>query len=334
MAFLTGCGNHSTGSYESSAGVSSTVVSSVSEYSAANSENDVDYEPANSSQPSVIEPPDAEGYDILGGTWQVNGTVVKNQFVYLADNPALADLYDSVYLTFSSDGSFNFDNLYIHEGTYSLYKTANGELSFLLKCTSVYRLAYEDGEVVKKDSTDDSYPSYLVTIDSGNPNELTFSDFDPFLGKAKSDGSTYSMERYENTSNGGFSNTIPSSKQDETVRTPSNTPASAVPTPSTPASLTVTTGEKNALSKAKDYLDFTSFSYSGLIEQLEFEGFTHSEAVYGADNCGADWYEQAALKAADYLDFTSFSRSGLIEQLEFEGFTHEQAVYGAEQNGY
>lgn len=95
-----------------------------------------------------------------------------------------------------------------------------------------------------------------------------------------------------------------------------------------------TTGEKNALRKAADYLDFTAFSYTGLIEQLEYEGYSHSEAVYAADNCGADWYEQAALKAADYLDFMAFSRSDLISQLEYEGFTHDQAVYGAERNGY
>ena len=70
------------------------------------------------------------------------------------------------------------------------------------------------------------------------------------------------------------------------------------------------------------------------VEQLEYEGYSHTEAVYGADNCGADWNEQAAKSAANYLDYTSFSRSGLIEQLEYEGFTHSQAVYGVEQNGY
>ena len=95
-----------------------------------------------------------------------------------------------------------------------------------------------------------------------------------------------------------------------------------------------TMGEKNALKTALRYLNYTAFSYKGLIEQLEFEGYTHSEAVYGADNCGADWNEQAAKCAKKYLDYSSFSRTGLIEQLEFEGFTHSQAVYGVEANGY
>ena len=86
-------------------------------------------------------------------------------------------------------------------------------------------------------------------------------------------------------------------------------------------------GEKNALEKAHQYLNYSAFSYTGLIEQLEFEGYSHSEAVYAADHCGADWNEQAVKKAKQYLDYSSFSRSGLVEQLEFEGFTHAQAEY-------
>ena len=38
--------------------------------------------------------------------------------------------------------------------------------------------------------------------------------------------------------------------------------------------------------KAASYLSFTSFSRSGLIEQLEYEGFTHEQAVYGAEQNG------------------------------------------------
>lgn len=95
-----------------------------------------------------------------------------------------------------------------------------------------------------------------------------------------------------------------------------------------------TVGQQNALRAAEQYLDYTAFSYEGLIEQLEYEQYSHEDAVYAADNCGADWNEQAAKAAADYLEYTSFSRDGLIEQLEYEGYTHDQAVYGAEQNGY
>lgn len=94
-----------------------------------------------------------------------------------------------------------------------------------------------------------------------------------------------------------------------------------------------TLGMKNALETAKGYIEYSEFSYLGLIEQLEFEGYSNEEATYGADNCGADWTEQALLSAISYIDYSSFSYQGLVEQLEYEKFTHEQAVYGADNCG-
>lgn len=96
----------------------------------------------------------------------------------------------------------------------------------------------------------------------------------------------------------------------------------------------ISTEYKNALRSAEDYLSFAAFSYSRLISQLEYEGYSSEAAMYAADHCGADWKEQAKEAAADYLSFMAFSKAGLINQLEYEGFTHEQAVYGVEQNGY
>ena len=74
----------------------------------------------------------------------------------------------------------------------------------------------------------------------------------------------------------------------------------------------LTLGEKNALSGTLNYLNIMFFSYSGLVDQLRFEGYTHEEAVYAADNCGADWNKQAALKAKEYLDLMSFSREDIF----------------------
>lgn len=37
---------------------------------------------------------------------------------------------------------------------------------------------------------------------------------------------------------------------------------------------------------AKSYLELTSFSRDSLIRQLEYEGFTHEQAVYGAQANG------------------------------------------------
>lgn len=89
-------------------------------------------------------------------------------------------------------------------------------------------------------------------------------------------------------------------------------------------------GQRNALQSAKNYLATMPFSYKGLIEQLEYEGYSNSEATYAADNCGADWYEQAEKSAELYLQTMPFSRSDLIAQLEYEGFTHSQAVHGVD----
>lgn len=111
-------------------------------------------------------------------------------------------------------------------------------------------------------------------------------------------------------------------------------------TVSTPKTTTTTksetTGEKNALISANNYLRHgTGLSKKGLEGQLDYEGFTPSEISYAISNCGADWNKQAAKSAKNYLNSgIGFSRSGLIDQLVYEGFTYDEAEYGAKQNGY
>ncbi len=90
-----------------------------------------------------------------------------------------------------------------------------------------------------------------------------------------------------------------------------------------------TKGEQNALASALNYLSFMNFSYKGLYGQLEYDGYSASECQYGVENCGADWYDQAAGSAKNYMSFMSFSKKGLIEQLEYDGYTKAQAEYGA-----
>ena len=43
---------------------------------------------------------------------------------------------------------------------------------------------------------------------------------------------------------------------------------------------------QQAAKTAKDYLDFTSFSRSGLIDQLEFDGYSPAQAEYGVSQTG------------------------------------------------
>jgi hypothetical protein len=94
-----------------------------------------------------------------------------------------------------------------------------------------------------------------------------------------------------------------------------------------------TVSQQNALRTAADYLDYTAFSRSGLIHQLEFEKFSTGDATWAVDRVTVDWNVQAAKSAKDYLEYTSFSRGGLVDQLLFEGFTPEQAEYGASTTG-
>jgi len=122
--------------------------------------------------------------------------------------------------------------------------------------------------------------------------------------------------------------TAPTPAKTETKTTPAPTPT---PKP-TPVS-TQTVSQKNAVAKAQSYLGYSAFSHDGLVAQLEYEQFSHADAVYGADNSGANWNEQVAKKAKSYMEYSAFSRGSLIAQLEYDKFTQAQAEYGANAVG-
>ena len=94
-----------------------------------------------------------------------------------------------------------------------------------------------------------------------------------------------------------------------------------------------TVSQRNAVRAAKEYLEVMAFSHDGLVDQLVYEQYSYEDAVYGADNCGADWFEQVARSARAYLEYMAFSRQELIDQLLYEKFTQEQAEYGASAVG-
>lgn len=145
---------------------------------------------------------------------------------------------------------------------------------------------------------------------------------------------------YENEFDNIVDNVVVNDKKEEEEQSNTNSTtssSSSTTTPSTSSNASTpspTTGEKNALRSAREYLSFSAFSYTGLIHQLEYEGYSTEEATYAADNCNANWNEQAAKSAKEYLDMSSFSRQELINQLIYEGYTQEQAEYGVTQNGY
>jgi predicted 3-demethylubiquinone-9 3-methyltransferase (glyoxalase superfamily) len=113
--------------------------------------------------------------------------------------------------------------------------------------------------------------------------------------------------------------------------TSSSVEEAAEPQPTTES---ISIGKANALKAAQGYLDIMPFSAKKLVEQLEFNGYSHDDAVYGASNCGADWNQQAAAAAKNYLNLMPFSKEKLIEQLVFDGYTQEQAEYGVSTVDY
>ena len=88
-----------------------------------------------------------------------------------------------------------------------------------------------------------------------------------------------------------------------------------------------------AVRAAREYLQLQAFSFLGLVAQLKFEGYSTSDARYGASHAGATWFKQAAKAAREYLKLQAFSFSGMVAQLQFEKYTRAQAVYGARAAG-
>ena len=256
----------------------------------------------------------AVGFESLGGNWVVGGIYYNNRIVDISDNEKLMAIYDAVFLNFYEDGTFLYMNMYNDRGQYTLQ--TNG--AFFLKTETVFLYEITSKGIVEKEVDNSSKITYIVSLIDKDTLQLGI--LDPMTGreKAGSDPLIFEREGVESSyisehkvSLNNSNSRMGASKKNE--------------------STAVSPGMRNALQSAKDYLDAMSFSRKGLIEQLEYEGYSSSEAEYAVEHCGADWNEQACDMARDYLEMMAFSRSSLIEQLEFEGFTHSQAVYGVDQ---
>ena len=114
-----------------------------------------------------------------------------------------------------------------------------------------------------------------------------------------------------------------------TTKTTTTKPETTVPEQTTTAEI----GNYMAYKAAKKYLSIMPFSRSGLIKQLEYEGYSHADAQQAVDDCDVTWSEQAAKKAKEYLEIMPFSRSGLIKQLQYEGYSEDEAIYGTDTTG-
>ncbi len=87
--------------------------------------------------------------------------------------------------------------------------------------------------------------------------------------------------------------------------------------------------EEEVSQAAEEWLEYEAKSRQGLIEALEYDGYTQEQAVSAVDNYSVDWNEQAVRAAKEWLEYEPLSRKGLIEALEGDGFTTEQAEYAA-----
>lgn len=268
----------------------------------------------------------ADGYETLKGTWYVGAIYYKNKIIDISDNKALNDLYDTTFIAFREDGSFTFSDLLMRDGTYTRTSPNNGKESFILKTDRVYMYALEEGKMVEKDKEDGEKKSYILTM-TGN-DAFEFVEMDSMTGQAKAGEMPLIFELSNQESDYIASNKTEikdttTKKAESTTRKPTTTKATE-PTYSSGS----TAGQRNALRSAKLYLSSMPFSHDGLIKQLEYEGYSSTDAKFAADNCGADWYAQAVKCAENYLKTMPFSRDDLIYQLEYEGYTHDQAVYG------
>lgn len=50
--------------------------------------------------------PAADGFETLGGSWEVGAVYYNNRIVDIKDVSALADMYDTVLLYFNEDGTY------------------------------------------------------------------------------------------------------------------------------------------------------------------------------------------------------------------------------------
>ncbi|HEY7043547.1 MAG TPA: Ltp family lipoprotein [Nocardioidaceae bacterium] len=118
--------------------------------------------------------------------------------------------------------------------------------------------------------------------------------------------------------------------------TPTKTPE---PTKTPKPKPSYTASQEQAIGAAKDYLDYSAFSRTGLINQLSSkygDGFSKADAIFAVNHIQVDWNEQAVQSAKDYLSMSHFSRVGLIQQLSSkygDGYTVAQATYAANHVG-
>lgn len=85
---------------------------------------------------------------------------------------------------------------------------------------------------------------------------------------------------------------------------------------------------ESATDSAQTYVDTSSFSYSGLKNQLKFEGYPKDAIKYAMKHVDVDYKEEAIEAINDYKDSgMPFSKKEMRSQLKFEGFKKDTIDY-------
>lgn len=269
--------------------------------------------------------------DIVIGQWAVGGVFTDNKLIDISTVDALKDLYDGIYLTVSDDGSFvMLNSIFVGEGDWEEINTSEYEHAYLLSEHQSYRYTFDSG---KLDQTDPkpSEKKYVMCITNEDDNSALIMEQNEDEEKQASSVKVWVRSDTNSKYLSLYSTPVTGEKNAENNNQNSYNVSSQKSSSKTQSPENLSSGMRNALGRAHDYLGVMAFSAEGLKEQLEYEGFSSTDAQYAVDHCGADWKYQAKLKAQDYLDIMSFSYDGLVEQLEYDGFTHQEAVYGADQ---
>lgn len=132
-----------------------------------------------------------DGYDVLGGFWQVYGVYYqrREEVLPLFEVDGLAGLYENTALTFHEDGTFEYYNLFIYKGTY----TRRSDDTFLLKQEHAYKWTDAEGDIQQEEISNASARSFLLTIQPDGL--LRFSEMDPMTGQEIVDGMPLAFQK-------------------------------------------------------------------------------------------------------------------------------------------
>lgn len=113
-------------------------------------------------------------------------------------------------------------------------------------------------------------------------------------------------------------------------------PKPVAPKPAAPKPPALTSGQRNALRAAENYISLMGMSKAGLIQQLSSpagDGYSKADATYAANHVKVDWNAEAVEAAKNYMEIMPMSRSALIQQLSStagDKFTKAQATQAAD----